>query len=35
LGGHTSVYEYDRDNIFISAKGTVATVGLWQLNRRL
>jgi transposase-like protein len=28
LGGHTSVYEYDRDNIFISAKGTVATVGL-------
>ena len=27
LGGHTSVYEYDRDNIFISAKGTVATVG--------
>ena len=27
LGGHTSVYEYDRDNSFISAKGTVATVG--------
>jgi hypothetical protein len=25
LGGHTSVYEYDRDNLIISAKGTVIT----------